>query len=92
MILFSITAVPVVYYLQNLEFSTEKLKQVERDYHETLHKLQTKQQEIDSLQKVWASKASAAYGKHKTLFVLLCFSKKSCMPVLTCISYLQFAM
>ncbi|WAR02133.1 RIMB1-like protein, partial [Mya arenaria] len=37
--------------VQNLEFSTEKLKQVEKDYHDTVQKLQSKQQEIDHLQK-----------------------------------------
>ena len=39
-------------YFQNLEFSTEKLQQVENEYHDILHKLQTKQHDIDSLQKV----------------------------------------
>ncbi|KAL4223562.1 benzodiazepine receptor binding [Mactra antiquata] len=41
--------------VQNLEFSTERLKQVEKDYHDTLVRLEEKQQEIDQLQKVQES-------------------------------------
>ncbi|XP_052800105.1 peripheral-type benzodiazepine receptor-associated protein 1-like isoform X4 [Mya arenaria] len=53
--------------VQNLEFSTEKLKQVEKDYHDTVQKLQSKQQEIDHLQKIQES----ARDKYETAITSL---------------------